>query len=53
MELISHNPCGKSKLHKKTLETADLAKLTKLISMCGMLLQSLPILEEKIRKRRK
>ena len=39
-EFSFHDPYGKSKFYKKAVETADLGKLTKLIGICGMLLQT-------------
>jgi hypothetical protein len=39
-EFSFHDPYGKSKFYKEALETADLEKLTKLIGICGMLLQA-------------
>jgi len=39
-EFSFHDPYGKSKFYRKALETANLEKLTKLIGICGMLLQT-------------
>ena len=39
-EFSFHDPYGKSRLYKGAVENADLEKLTKLISICGMLLQT-------------
>jgi hypothetical protein len=39
-EFSFHDPYGKSKFYKKAVETADLEKLTKLIGICAMLLQT-------------
>jgi hypothetical protein len=39
-EFSFHDPYGKSKFYKKALEGADLEKLTKLIGICSMLLQT-------------
>jgi ABC-type ATPase with predicted acetyltransferase domain len=38
-EFSFHDPYGKSKLYKDTVETANLEKLAKLIGICGMLQQ--------------
>jgi hypothetical protein len=35
-----HDPHGKSKFYKKAAEKADLEKLTKLVGICAMLLQT-------------
>jgi hypothetical protein len=35
-----HDPYGKSKLCEKEVENADVEKLSKLIGICGMLLQT-------------
>jgi len=35
-----NDPCDKSKFYKKAVETADLEKLTKLIGICALLLQT-------------
>jgi hypothetical protein len=39
-EFSFHDPYGKSEFYKDALETADLEKLTKLIGICAMLLQT-------------
>jgi GNAT superfamily N-acetyltransferase len=39
-EFSFHDPYGKSKFYKEAVETADLEKLTKLIGICAMLLQT-------------
>jgi len=39
-EFSFHDPYGKSKSYKKVVEGAELDKLTKLIGICGMLLQT-------------
>jgi len=39
-EFSFHDPYGKRKFYEKSLESADLEKLTKLIGICGMLLQT-------------
>ena len=39
-EFSFHDPYGRSKFYKDALETADLEKLTKLINVCAMLLQT-------------
>jgi hypothetical protein len=39
-EFSFHGPYGKSKFYKKAVENADLEKLTKLIGICAMLLQT-------------
>jgi hypothetical protein len=39
-EFSFHDPYGKRKFYEKSLETADQEKLTKLIGICGMLLQT-------------
>jgi GNAT superfamily N-acetyltransferase len=39
-EFSFHDPYGKSESYKKELECADLKKLSKLIGICGMLLQT-------------
>jgi hypothetical protein len=39
-EFSFHDPYGKSKFYKKELKTADMEKLTKLIGICAMLLQT-------------
>jgi energy-coupling factor transporter ATP-binding protein EcfA2 len=39
-EFSFHDPYGKSKLYRKAVESADFEKLSKLIGICGMLLQT-------------
>jgi hypothetical protein len=39
-EFSFHDPYGKCKLYKEAVQTADLEKLTKLIGICAMLLQT-------------
>jgi GNAT superfamily N-acetyltransferase len=39
-EFSFHDPFGKSRIYRKALESADLEKLTKLIGICAMLLQT-------------
>jgi GNAT superfamily N-acetyltransferase len=39
-EFSFHDPYGKSKIYKEAVENADLEKLTKLIGICAMLLQT-------------
>jgi len=39
-EFSFHDPYGKSKFYKEAVENADLKKLTKLIGICAMLLQT-------------
>jgi len=39
-EISFHDPYGKSKCYKQAVRDADLEKLTKLIGICGMLLQT-------------
>jgi len=39
-EFSFHDPYGRSKFSKDALETEDLEKLTKLISVCAMLQQT-------------
>jgi len=39
-EFSFHDPYGKRKFYETSLESADLEKLTKLIGICGMLLQT-------------
>jgi tRNA(Met) C34 N-acetyltransferase TmcA len=39
-EFSFHDPYGKSECYKQALKTADLDKLTKLIGICSMLLQT-------------
>jgi len=39
-EFSFHDPYGKSKFYKEAVENADLEKLTKLIGICGILLQT-------------
>jgi hypothetical protein len=39
-EFSFHDPYGKSKFYREALEDADLEKLTKLIGICAMLLQT-------------
>jgi hypothetical protein len=39
-EFSFHDPYGRSKFYKNALETADLEKHTKLITICAMLLQT-------------
>jgi hypothetical protein len=39
-EFSFHDPYGKSKFYKEAVENADLEKLTKLIGICAMLLQT-------------
>jgi len=39
-EFSFHDPYGKSKIFKKAVETADSEKITKLIGICAMLLQT-------------
>jgi hypothetical protein len=41
MEFSFHDPYGKSKFYKKAVETAGFGKLTKLIGICAMLLQTM------------
>jgi len=39
-EFSFHDPYGKSKFYKEAIENADLIKLTKLVGICAMLLQT-------------
>jgi hypothetical protein len=39
-EFSFHDPYGRSESYRKEVECADLAKLSKLIGICGMLLQT-------------
>jgi hypothetical protein len=39
-EFSFHDPFGKSKFYQKEMKTADLEKFTKLVGICGMLLQT-------------
>jgi hypothetical protein len=39
-EFSFHDPYGKSKFFRNSVETADVEKLAKLIGICGMLLQT-------------
>jgi hypothetical protein len=39
-EFSFHDPYGKSKIYKEAVENADLEKLTKLIGICSLLLQT-------------
>jgi hypothetical protein len=39
-EFSFHDPYGKSKIYKEAVENADLEKLTKLVGICGLLLQT-------------
>jgi hypothetical protein len=39
-EFSFHDPYGRSESYRKEVEHADLKKLSKLIGMCGMLLQT-------------
>jgi len=39
-EFSFHDPYGKSRFYKEAVENAGFEKLTKLVGICGMLLQT-------------
>jgi len=39
-EFSFHDPYGRSKFYKEAVKNADMEKITKLIGICGMLLQT-------------
>jgi len=39
-EFSFHDPYGRSRFYSKAVEASDLPKLSKLIGICGMLLQT-------------
>jgi len=43
---FSHEPYGKQKLYNKKVMKANVERLAHLIKVCGLLLQSLPVLEQ-------